>query len=140
MGLSTSAIVSVSPVRGKDAARYGVALVCAASAGVHAALAPDHYHEGGLGLGGSFVLAAVALAVAAALISSPQFDRWAPAVAVLVLAGVALAYVLSRTSGIPHLIPEAESADPLGLATSTAEVAAALVAATLRIPIRKDQL
>jgi hypothetical protein len=50
----------------------------------------------------------------------------------------ALAYALSRSTGIPWLIPDPEHLDVLGLATSAAEVVAAL-AATLLITRKEPQ-
>jgi peptidoglycan/LPS O-acetylase OafA/YrhL len=139
MSLPTWPIVKTRATRGKAAARDTVAIVCAASAGIHAALVPEHLREGGTRLGGSFLLAALALAGAAILINSPRYDRWAPVAAMTVLAAVAAAYLLSRTSGVPYLIPRTESPDPLGVLTTTTELGAALAAAALRTPSRKDQ-
>jgi len=105
-------------------ARTLVALVCAASAGIHAALVPEHYQEGGLRLGGAFALSALLLGVAAVLVSRGTRT----ALPVVVLLGTALAYLLSRTTGIPLLIDEPEEPDVLGLVTTVAEVVAAAVA------------
>lgn len=104
-----------------------VAVVCAASAGVHAALVPEHYHEGGLVLGGAFALDAVLLGIGA-LATSRRSGRALP---VVVLLGTAFAYLLSRTTGIPFLIDEPEAPDALGLVTTVAEVVAAAVATQL---------
>jgi hypothetical protein len=49
-------------------------------------------------------------------------------VPVVVLLGTALAYLLSRTTGIPLLIDRPEEPDALGLVTTVAEVVAAVVA------------
>jgi hypothetical protein len=102
------------------------AVVCAASAGVHAALVVPHYRES-VTLAAAFAAAAVALAVAAvgqALLLSP-----AAAVAVAgLLLGVAGAYVVSRTTGIPGVMRHPEPLDRLGAATSCLEVAAAWAA------------
>lgn len=111
------------PVRSRS--RALVALTCAASAGVHAALVPGHYVEGGALLGGAFLLAALLLAGAGLLASG---GRTAPAATVL--AGTALAWLLSRTTGIPGLL-DREPPDPLGVATTVVEVVAALAAVTL---------
>ena len=113
------------------ALRYFVAAVCAASSGVHAALVPEHVHEGGPRLGGAFAVSAVLLAAVAVAVRRPQRDRLALPGAALVLAGVAFAYLLSRTAGIPLLITTPEAADPIGTITSAAEVAAALAAVAL---------
>ncbi|HET8605149.1 MAG TPA: hypothetical protein VFM09_14565 [Marmoricola sp.] len=111
------------PVRTRTSAL--VALACAASAGVHAALVPAHLREGGPVLGGAFVLAALLLAAAGLLASG---GRTAPAATVL--AGTALAWLLSRTTGIPGLL-DREPPDPLGVAITVVEVVATLAAVTL---------
>lgn len=116
--------------------RHVVALVSAASAGVHVALAPEHFDEGGPLLGGSFVVAALGTAVVALAIRDPRRDRWAPLTAFLVLGGVAAAYALSRTSGLPGLIADPEAVDPLGVLTSAAELFGAICAVV--ITLRKD--
>jgi hypothetical protein len=115
-----------APVNGsvQTGARAFVALVCAASAGIHAALVPEHYQEGGLRLGGAFALSALLLGVSAVLVARSTMT----ALPVVVLLGTALAYLLSRTSGIPLLIDEPEALDALGLVTTVAEVVAATVA------------
>lgn len=119
-----------------DKARGGVAVVCAGSSGVHAALVPEHLRESAL-LGGSFALAALVLGALAAAISTPGHAPWATAAAMTALIAIAALYVLSRTSGIPLLIPHSEGPDPLGVVTTTAELIAALAAAASLN--RKDQ-
>lgn len=101
-----------------------VALVCAAAAGVHAALVPEHYQEGGIRLGGAFALSALLLGICAVLVSRGT----SRALPVVVLLGTAVAYLLSRTTGIPLLIDQPEEPDALGLVTTVAEVVAAAVA------------
>lgn len=113
------------------ALRYLAAAVCAASAGVHAALVPEHVHEGGIRLGGAFAVSAVLLAAASLVVRRPRRDPWALRAAVAVLLGVALAYLLSRTTGIPLLITTPEDTDPLGAVTSAAEVVGALACTVL---------
>lgn len=124
---------AVAPVNGR--VRSLVALTCAASAGVHAALVPEHYREGGLLLAGAFALSTLALAAAGLQIRRPS--RWTGGFTALVLLAVAAAYLLSRTSGIPGLIPEPEHFEALGVLTTIAEVVAATVAACLP-PNRKE--
>lgn len=114
-------------------ARAFVALVCAASAGIHAALVPEHYQEGGLRLGGAFALSALLLIVSAVVVSRGART----ALPVVVLLGTAVAYLLSRTTGIPLLIDEPEEPDALGLVTTVAEVVAAAVA-VLAPPNREE--
>lgn len=111
--------------------RYVTTLVCAASAGVHAALIGPHLAEGGPLLGGAFAAAALALAGAALAVRQPRHDTWAPPAAAAVLALIAGGYLLSRTAGIPLLIPAAEHSDLLGAVTTAAELGGALTAAAL---------
>jgi hypothetical protein len=81
-----------------------VILSCAVSAGIHAALVPDHFDEGaGPGIG--FVLATVLLSVlAVALTRSPS--QPVLLAAVVVFAGLIVAYVVVLVAGLPVLHPE----------------------------------
>jgi len=139
MGLS-SAPPAAADVRATAVAdtvlRYSVTAVCAASAGIHAALIGPHLSEG-LPIGLGFAAATAALALAALAIREPRRDPWAPRAATAALVLIALGYVLSRTTGIPLLIGHAEELDPLGIATTTVELAGAVASAALMLP-RKD--
>jgi ABC-type Fe3+-siderophore transport system permease subunit len=112
-------------------------MVCAGSAGVHAALVRPHIAEAGLLLGSAFAAAAVALALTALAVRLPRNDSWAPAAAAVVLCLIALSYLLSRTTGVPLLISDPEQLDPLGAATTAAEVAGAIAGIVLMS--RKDR-
>jgi hypothetical protein len=102
------------------------ALVCAASAGVHGALVVPHAGES-TRMAVAFALATLALATAAlGLVLAPMPAISATATALL--CAVAIAYVLSRTSGIPGLTEHPEPFDTLGVVVSLAELAAAVVA------------
>jgi hypothetical protein len=108
-----------------DRARTLAAVVCAGSAGVHAVLVPDHLHESTL-LGFAFALDALLLGLASVLLGSAgRADRTLPAAAGL-LTATALTYVLSRTTGMPVLVPEVEPLDGLGACTTLSELAGAL--------------
>ncbi|MGN6575388.1 MAG: hypothetical protein ACTHKG_06855 [Nocardioides sp.] len=112
----------VRPVN--EPARTTAVLVCAGSAGVHLALVPEHLHESGA-LGAAFLLDGLLLAVAAVLLGDPAREtRTTPAVAARLVA-TAGAYVLSRTSGIPWLLPDPEPLDALGAVTTVSELAGA---------------
>lgn len=137
MTLSTIGSLHLARGRVNVALRYVVVLVCAASAGVHAALVPEHLWESRT-LGLAFALCAGLLALAALLLRQPRHDSWAPRTAVILLSLAALTYAMSRTTGIPWLIPDPEQLDVLGLATSAAEVVAAL-SATLLITRKEPQ-
>ena len=68
------------------ALRYVVTVVCAASAGIHAALVKPHVEEGGPLVGAAaFAVASLALAVAALAVRQPRHDAWAPIAAAVVL-------------------------------------------------------
>ena len=130
MTLSTTRSLHLAPGRVNLALRFIVGSICAASAGVHLALVPDHLRES-LALGLAFALSAGALAATCLFVRNPRHDWWAPITAGSLLSLTAVAYALSRSTGIPWLIPHAEHLDALGLATSAAEVVAALAAALL---------
>ena len=102
------------------------AVVCAASAGVHAALIVPHAHES-TRLAAVFALATAALVLAAVALALGPATAASGAAAAL-LAAVAGAYVLSRTAGIPGLTQHQEPFDPVGVVISCLEVAAAVVA------------
>jgi hypothetical protein len=109
-----------------------VIIACAVSAGVHAALTPDHFHEGA-GAGGGFLVATIVLGTLAVLLT-----RWpseaALAVTVLAMTGLIAAYVFVLTTGVPLLHPEVEPLDGLAVATKLVEAAGALVALHLLRP------
>jgi hypothetical protein len=99
------------------------ASVCAASAGVHAALVLPHSHESA-GLAVAFAVSAVALAVAAVALALEACPTVTTVVALL-LVGVAAAYALSRTTGIPGLTVHPEPLDAFGTVVSCLELMAA---------------
>ena len=102
-------------------------VVCAVSAGIHAALTPEHFGEGaGAGLG--FLVSAVLLA---GLVVALTRGAGPPALVatILTLAGLIAAYAVAVTSGVPVLHPEIEPVDGLALATKAIEIVG-LVAAT----------
>ena len=114
------------------ALRYVVTVVCAASAGIHAALVQPHVEEAGPLVGAAaFAVASLALAVAALTVRQPRHDAWAPIAAAVVLDLIAVGYLLSRTTSIPLLITDREELDPLGVFTTGAELIGALAAAVL---------
>jgi hypothetical protein len=110
--------------------RYCLTAVCAGSAGVHAALIQPHFLESGL-LGLAFAGATAALALAAMAIRQPRHDSWAIAAASATLCVIAVSYMLSRTTGIPLLIVQAEHVDSLGTVTTAAEIAGVACGAAL---------
>jgi hypothetical protein len=110
-----------------------IILACAVSAGIHGALAPDHFEEGtGAGLG--FVAATVLLAVFAAYLTRRP-TQLALAATAAVFAGLIASYGLAITTGVPILHPEPEAVDGLALFTKAVEGIGLLLAASqLRRP------
>jgi hypothetical protein len=111
------------------------AFVCAASAGVHAALVVPHSHESA-SLAVAFAVSAVTLAVAGAALALDAGPTVTTLVALL-LVGVAVAYALSRTTGIPGLTVHPEPLDVFGTVVSCMELMAAW--ALVRLPTRRSR-
>ena len=107
---------------------------CAASAGAHAGLVPAHLN-GEPTLGAAFLGAVVLLAAAGAAVAAWPGDRRFTHAAGLLLAGLILAYLASRTSGIPVLDPEPEALDAVGAATTSVEGVGVVVALWLIHPV-----
>jgi hypothetical protein len=114
-------------VRTSDLERDLVIVVCAISAGIHGALAPEHFGEGaGAGLG--FLVSALLLAGLAVALTRGAGPP-ALVATILALAGLIAAYALAVTSGVPVLHPEVEPVNGLALATKAIEIVG-LIAAT----------
>jgi len=108
-------------------------LACAVSAGIHAALVPDHFEEGA-GPGVGFVLATVLLSVLGVALTRRPSQPVLLAT-IVVFAGLIAAYVVVLVSGLPVLHPERESVDGLALFTKALEAGGLLLAASLlRLP------
>lgn len=116
---------------GSDRMRSNVVVfVCASSAGIHAALAPQHFDEGtAAGLG--FAVSAGALAVLAVVLARNPTSRPALAAAAALLAGLLVAYALAVTTGVPILHPGRESLERVALATKAIEIIGLAAAAAL---------
>ena len=104
-------------------------LACAVSAGIHAALVPEHLEEGRAAAGG-FAVSAVLLAALAIALTF----RVAP---FLLLAsgasmtGLLVSYAFAITTGVPILHPDVEPVEGLALFTKAVEVAGLVAAADL---------
>ena len=103
-----------------------VILACAISAGIHAALAPEHFAEG-VGAGTGFVVSAVLLAALAAILSLRPSEAARAATAVM-FAGLIGAYALVITTGVPVLHPEREAVEGLALFTKAVEAVGLVLA------------
>jgi hypothetical protein len=114
-----------------------VILACAISAGIHAALAPDHFHEAtGAGLG--FVVATVLLAALAVAVTIWPDHLHAPKLAALVLTGLVVSYGLAITTGVPALHPDVEPVDGLALFTKAVEIGGLLASLSLLTSIERS--
>jgi hypothetical protein len=135
MALSTSSSSTPATLRVDVEGAHLCAVACAASAGVHGALVVPHAGES-TSMAVAFAAATVALALAAlgqALGPPPVVSA---AVSALLLA-VAAGYLMSRTSGIPGLTEHPEPFEPVGVAISLLETAAAVVAGRQLNPRRR---
>ena len=109
-----------------EAGRDLVALSCAVSAGIHAALTPQHYAEAPAA-GIAFGLSAVALA-GLTIALSRRADPVLLDCAIVILAGLVGAYALAVATGIPGLTAGPESIDALALTTKAVEIFGILAA------------
>src|SRR5438128_2500822 len=120
-------------------ARQGIAVkmviaACAASAGAHAGLVPEHLREAPQ-LGIAFILAsALLLAAVAALASCPE-DRRMARVAALLRTSLIASWGASRVTWIPLLQPRPEPVDLVGLVTKLVEVLGLAFALWLSQPV-----
>jgi hypothetical protein len=106
-----------------------VILTCAISAGIHGALAPDHFEEGtAAGLG--FVVATFLLAALAVVLTSKPTQLALLATAG-VFAGLIASYALVITTGFPILHADPEAVDGLALFTKAVEAVGFVLAASL---------
>jgi len=111
---------------------------CAVSAGAHAGLVPAHLQSEPL-LGWAFVTVVALLLSAAAGITTRSEDRRVASGVALLLAGLMLAYLATRTTGIPVLDPERETVDVVGVATTTVEAIGLAVALWLIQPLGRHR-
>ena len=95
-------------------------VACAVSAGIHAALVRGHFREG-IALGAGFVVATVALAACAVLLTRAPADARVLTGTAALLAGLIGSYVLAVTTGLPLLHPQPEPVDGLALGTKAVE-------------------
>jgi hypothetical protein len=105
-------------------------VACAVSAGVHAALVPDHLADGALAALG-FAAAAAALAGLVVALTARPAGTLPVAAAALLLGGLVAAWGLAVSTGIPLVHPDPEPVDVLGVATKAVEAAGLAAAALL---------
>jgi hypothetical protein len=111
-----------------------VVLTCAASAGAHAGLVPSHLQDEPR-LGVAFLVTVFVLLSAAVAVGVRPADWRVAGAAAVVLFGVTLAYLATRTTGIPMLDPEREAVDAVGVATTAVEVTGLVFALRLTQPL-----
>jgi peptidoglycan/LPS O-acetylase OafA/YrhL len=117
-------------LRGTSNSRNILIAACAASAGLHAGLVPEHLREEPR-LGVAFALTTIfLLALTAALVTGVR-PRPTSALASAGLAALIVGYVLSRTAGLPLLEEHGEPFDALGLLTQGIQGAGLLAALNL---------
>jgi hypothetical protein len=97
-----------------------VIVACEISAGIHAALVPDHWTEGAAA-GAAFAIATVLLAAVAVALTR-VVSAAALAGATALFGGLLVSYALAATSGLPLLHPHPEEVDALALFTKAIEL------------------
>jgi hypothetical protein len=103
------------------AAASAVVFACAASAGIHAGLAPEHLREEPR-VGLAFTTAIVVLLAIGVLAAIRPSAPWRARHAGLMLGGLIAAYVARRTTGIRLLAPDPDAVDTVGTAASQIEL------------------
>jgi hypothetical protein len=121
MSLSTLRSLPARPATVNEMLGASVAVSCAMSAGVHGALVADHLHESAL-LGVAFGVDALLLALGAVVVNGGRGSSRRVASVAVLLAATAVAYLLSRTTGIAWLVPEVEPVDGLGAVITLIEL------------------
>jgi apolipoprotein N-acyltransferase len=113
-----------------DVKRDLLIITCGVSAGIHAALVPEHLHES-TAAGGGFIAATVLLVALVIVLTLRPDPRPAAAAAALTLAGLLLSYALVVWHGLPVLHPETEPLDALALVTKAIEGVGLVLALSL---------
>jgi hypothetical protein len=118
---------------GRDVlARDLLIVACAVSAGIHAALVPEHLEEG-RPAGVAFAVSAALLAAAAVGLTRRVSPALLGATAAL-LVGLILSYLLAVTTGVPVLHPAVEPVEGLALFTKSVELVGVVAAVALLEP------
>jgi hypothetical protein len=104
-------------------------LACAISAGIHAALVPEHLEEGRAAAGG-FAVSAVLLGVLAIALTY-RVTPFLLFAAGALMTGLLVSYALAITTGVPILHPDVEPVEGLAVFTKAVEIAGLVAAADL---------
>jgi|SRR5579884_3184691 len=115
-----------------------VVFACAASAGIHAGIVPEHLREEPR-LGIAFLLAVGLLLMTAVAVARHPASKPIAQLAALLLGALTAAYLASRTTGSPLLSPAPEAIDPVGIASVAVEVAGVASALRLSQPSRRHR-
>jgi hypothetical protein len=111
-------------------ARDGLVAACAASIGIHVALAPEHVREQApIGIG--FCIAAMGLTVAVVGLLRAPGKTWPAKLALVVLVGLVVGYVITRLVEIPRVVGTPEDWDPVGIFTKAIELGGVYAAVRL---------
>ena len=117
------------------ARRDGLIVCCAISAGVHAALVPEHMRESVV-TGAGFVGATVLLVALTIGLTARPDSRAVTSFATLVLLGLLVSYGVASAIGIPVLHPAVDPIDAVGVLTKAVELVGLALAGGLRGPVR----
>lgn len=110
--------------------RDALIVACAISAGIHAALTPEHFEES-VGAGGGFLVATILLGLVAVGLTRRAKEATPARAAAVVLAGLVASYGLAVTVGVPLLHPHVEPLDHLALTTKAIELVGLLASLPL---------
>jgi hypothetical protein len=114
-------------------------IAAAVSAGIHAALIPEHLRED-VAAGAGFIAATALLTVLIVGLTYRPRSVVAVSAAAFAFTGLLLGYALAVTSGLPLLHPNAESVDGLALVTKAVEAIGLVVALDLIRSARAERL
>jgi hypothetical protein len=117
------------------ARRDGLIVCCAISAGVHAALVPEHMRESVV-TGAGFVGATVLLVALTIGLTARPDSRAVTSFATFVLLGLLVSYAVASATGIPILHPDGDPIDTVGVLTKAVELLGLGLAGGLRGPVR----
>ena len=105
-------------------------IAAAISAGIHAALIPEHLQESAAAVGGFFAATILLGALVVWLTYRPE-TLLAAGLLALVFAGLLVSWELAVTTGVPVLMPEPEAVEGVAVATKLVEAAGLLLALDL---------
>jgi hypothetical protein len=117
------------------ARRDALIVCCAISAGIHAALVPEHMRES-YATGTGFVAATIALVGLIVGLTARPESRAVTSFGILVLATLIVSYAIATATGIPILHPEVDPVDSVGVLSKAVELLGLSLACRLRGPVQ----